>query len=134
MKAKNIIILESILILLGVLYLAIFPIHLKKEISDLCYNDAKKLFNTEMVQDLEDSPVYIQYHRDDLDPIQLGVHFLDYLMGFEKYDISYVEYQIIDNKYCYVKKDTLLKGCASVLYDIDTNMIIGYIIDDKPLI
>ena len=134
MKAKIIIILESVLILLGILYLAIFPIQLKKEISHFCYDDAKKLFNTEMVRDLEDTPVYIQYHREDLDSVQLGVHFLDYLMGFEKYDISYVEYQIIDNKYCYVKKDTLLKGCASVLYDIDTNMIIGYIIDDKPLI
>ena len=134
MKVKVIIAVESIIILLCILFYIISPIQLKKEISSLTYDDAKNSFNPEMIQELEKNPIYIEYSRWDLDNIELGIHFLDYIMGFKKHDIAFIEYQIIDNKYCYVKKGTLLKGCASILYDMDTNMVIGYIIEEKPLI
>ena len=142
MKMKFIIIFESIVIfimfvLIFIMFLSniVFPIEIKKEIPSLSFDEAIQSFNSEMVQELENNVITIDYYREgELTDIQLGCRFLDFLMGFDKSNISFVKYKIIDDKYCYVQKDTLFRGCASVLYEIETNIVIGYIIDDKPIL
>ena len=135
MKIKVVVAIESIVILIMFVSNIVFPIEVKKEISSLTFDEAIDLFNSEMVEDLQSNTNKIEYYREgELDDVQLGCRFLDSLMGFEKSNISFVNYKIIDGKYCYVQKDTFFRGCASVLYEIETNVIIGYIIDDKPMI
>ena len=105
---KIVIVFESIVIFIMFVSNIVFPIEIKKEISSLSFDEAIQSFNSEMVQELENNITTIDYYREgELNDIQLGCRFLDFLMGFDKSNISFVKYKIIDDKYCYVQKDTL---------------------------